>query len=255
MHTLILIAFLQSPEAVEPVRSVCSRDAPVIISVGAHDQVEVEMAMAGEVETCYKITLVRPQGNIKGYVLGDALPAVAAFVEGREKTFEESAAAEARMLLARSASKTLEKQPAKSTDPLISTQFEDFSGRDSNGKPVALSNLKGRVIIVSFWSPKSGQSQSQLTSVMPLYNQFHKRGLDAVGISMDPSAGHILTGLDDITPAWPQIPDRNGLAARYQVNPKVGKIFVLDSSHRIVAAGQMAPEMERKILDLLGAPP
>jgi len=51
------------------------------------------MAMAGEEETCYKITLVRPEGNATGYVLGDSLPAVAAFVHRREKISGESAAA------------------------------------------------------------------------------------------------------------------------------------------------------------------
>ena len=252
MHTLVLLAFLQSPLAAEPVRSGCSRDARQIATVGAGDRVEVVMAMAGEEETCYKITLVRPEGNATGYVLGDSLPAVAAFVHRREKISGESAAAEARLLLARSAPKASEKESSsKPTDPFVSTQFEEFSGRDLHGKSVSLSGLKARVILVNFWSPNSSQSQSQLTGAMPLYNQFHRSGLAAVGVSMDPNPNHILAGLDDVSPAWPQIPDTSGLAAHYQVDPKAGKTFVLDSSHRVVAAGTMGPEMEKAIRLLL----
>lgn len=254
MHTLILLAFLQSPPAVEPVRSGCSRDTQEIASVGQSDRVKVEMAMAGEDETCYKITLVRPEGSLTGYVLGESLPAVAAFVRRREKISEESAAAEARLLLARSAPNATEKEPSKPADPFLSTHFEDFSGRDANGKFVNLAGLRGRVILVSFWSPKSAHSQSQLTGVMPLYNQFHRSGLAAVGVSMDPNPNHILAGLDDVSPAWPQIADGSGLAARYNVDPKAGKTFVLDASHHVVAAGEMGPEMEKTIRQLLAAP-
>src|SRR5271166_492113 len=208
MHTLVLFAFLQSPPALEPLRSGCSRDTDQIATVGPSDRVEVGMAMAGEDETCYKITLVRPDGNLTGYVLGNSLPAVAAFVRRREKVSEESAAEEARLLLARTAAPKIdEKEPSKPVDPFISTQFEEFSGRDTQGKTVSLSGLKGRVILVSFWSPKSVQSQKQLTSVMPLYNQFHKSGLAAVGVSVDPNPNHILSGLDDVSLAWPQVAD------------------------------------------------
>jgi peroxiredoxin len=252
MYTLVLFAFLQSPSAVVPVRSGCSRDTEQIASVGTGDRVEVGMAMAGEDETCYKITLVRPEGNLTGYVLGNSLPAVAAFVRRREKISQESAAEEARLLLARSAApKVDEKAISKPVDPFISTQFEEFSGRDAHGKSVSLSGLQGRVFVVSFWSPKSAQSQNQLTSVMPLYNQFHKSGLAAVGVSVDPNPDHILAGLDDVSPAWPQVADGSGLAAHYGVDPKAGKTFVLDASHRVVAAGQMGPEMEKTIRELM----
>ena len=118
---------------------------------------------------------------------------------------------------------------------------------------VSLSGMKGRVIVVSFWSPKSGQSQSQLTSLLPVYNQLHNRGLAAVGISMDRDASKILAGLDDVTVGWPQIADRSGLAERYGVNAKVGKTFVLDSSHRVVASGPMGPELEKTIRKMLAA--
>jgi len=252
MHTLVLFAFLQSPPAVELVRSGCSTDAREITSVGSGDRVEVEMAMAGVEETCYKITLVRPEGNVSGYVLGDSLPAVTAFVRRREKVSEESAAEEARLLLARLAvPKTDAKEPPKPVDPVISTQFEEFSGRDTHGKTVNLSGLKGRVTVVSFWSPKSTQSQNQLTSALALYNQFHRSGLAAVGVSMDPNPDHALAALDDVTLPWPQVADSSGMAARYNVDPKAGKTFVLDASHRVVAAGQMGPEMAKTIRELM----
>jgi hypothetical protein len=88
----------------------------------------------------------------------------------------------------------------------------------------------------------------------PLYSQFHKNGLEAVGISMDPRANRIDVALDDRSPEWPQMPDQSGLAEQYHVDPRAGKTFLLDASHRVVAAGVMGPEMEKAIRQLLTAP-
>jgi peroxiredoxin len=216
--------------------------------------VDVHSALAGDSLTCYKITVVRPSENLAGYVLGESLPAVAVFAQRREKVSQESAQTELRLMLEAARAKKAPNEPARSTDPLVSTQFQDFAGRDAFGKPVSLSGLRGHVTVVTFWSPRSLRSISELTRVLPLYNQFHKSGLSAVGISMDPKAGHIADALDDVTLPWSQIPDQSGLAARYHVDPKAGKTFVLDADHRIVAAGPMGPEIVKAVHQLLEAP-
>lgn len=252
MHALLLLAFLQAPTAAEPLRSGCSPEDQQIAAVAAADSVQVEMAFAGEDKTCYKVTLTRPGLKLTGYVLGEGLPAILAFVHRREKVSAQTSEAEMRQAPPKPViNDPTAKQVA--SDPLISTQFEDFSGRDPSGRAVSLSGLRGRVTLVTFWSPKNGRSVGQLTSIMPLYNQFHNSGLAAVGVSMDPNSAHINTALDDITLNWPQIPDHSGLAAHYQVDPRAGKTFVLDSSRRIVFAGAVGPELEKTVRQLLNA--
>jgi hypothetical protein len=70
---------------------------------------------------------------------------------------------------------------------------------------------------------------------------------------MDPRAD-ITAALDDAGVPWPQMPDESGLAARYHVDPKAGKTFVLDADHRIVAAGPMGPEITEAVRKLMAAP-
>jgi peroxiredoxin len=214
------------------------------------------MALAGESQTCYKVILGRAGESLTGYVLGESLPAVAEFVRRREKISQESAEAEARRarMVVPKAAATTSADPAKPADPLVSTQFEDFSGRDANGKRFSLSGLNARVTVVTFWSPASKRSIGQLESVMPLYNQFHASGLAAVGVSMDPHATRVFEALDDITIPFSQIPDQSGLASHYQIDPRAGKTLVLDASHRIVAAGPMGPEIVKAVRQLLGNP-
>jgi peroxiredoxin len=255
MRTLLVLAFLQTAWAAEPLRSGCSPDNEQIAVVGPGDQVKVLLAQAGWDSPCYKVIVTRPGQSLSGYVLGNALPAIREFQGGRERASVAASEAAARLALAQATSKTSAgTEPAKPKDPLISTQFEDFSGRDSKGKAVSLSGLNGRVTVVTFWSPKSASSQNELMRVMPLYSQLHKNGLAAVGISMDPNGRQIAAALDDRSPTWPQMPDQSGLAARYDVDPRAGKTFVLDASHRVVAAGPMGPDIEKAVRQLLAAP-
>jgi peroxiredoxin len=176
-------------------------------------------------------------------------------VRQREKISGESAKAEARRRQQQALAPKPD-DPAKpaAVDPLVSTQFEEFSGHDAGGKLVSLSGLSGRVTVVTFWSPKNGGNQGALTALGPLYNQFHKSGLKAVGISMDPNPGHIVEALDDVTTNFPQVADQSGLATRYHVDPRAGKTFVLDASHRIVAAGPMGQDIVKAVQRLLAAP-
>jgi peroxiredoxin len=256
MRTLLILAFLQTVWAGEPLRSGCSLDSNQLATVGPSDQVKVLLAQAGWDSPCYKVTVIGPGQNLSGYVLGNALPAIQEFQRQREQASAAASEAQARLALAQAtaAKNSAEPEPGKPKDPLISAKFEDFSGRDLKGKPVSLSGLNGRVTVVTFWSPTSVSSQNDLMRVMPLYNRLHKSGLAAVGISMDPNGSHIGTALDDRSPTWPQIPDRSGLAAQYNVDARSGKTFVLDASHRVVAAGPMGPEIEKAVRQLLAAP-
>jgi len=255
MRTLLVLVFLQTAWAVEPLRSGCSPDNEQIAAVGPSDQVKVLLAEAGWDSPCYKVIVTRPGQSLSGYVLGNALPAIREFQGERERASVAASEAAARLALAQAATKnSAGTEPEKPKDPLISTKFEDFSGRDSKGKAVSLSGLNGRVTVVTFWSPKSASSQNELMRVMPLYNQLHKNGLAAVGISMDPNGRQIASALDDRSPTWPQMPDQSGLAARYHVDPRAGETFVLDASHRVVAAGPMGPDIEKAVRQLMAAP-
>jgi len=257
MHALLVLAFLQlTSSAGEPLRAGCSPDTTQVGSVMPSDQVKILSAVAGWDTPCYKILVTRPGNTLTGYFLGSGLPAIRYFQRQVEQSSVAAAEAAGRLALAQAAAaqKALEKGPEGPKDPLISTPFPNFSGRDSQGKAVSLSGLNGRVTVVTFWSPASTPSQDQLMRVMPLYSQFHKSGLAAVGISMDPNGNRIGTALDDRTPTWPQMPDSTGLAAQYHVNARTGETFVLDSSHRIVAAGPMGPEIEKAVRQLMAAP-
>jgi peroxiredoxin len=236
----------------QALRSGCTPYDERLGTITVDDLVEVKQALAGGEETCFRVTLTRDGHTLTGYVLGDALPAVAAFVKQqdqyRDATFEAQG-------LAIPATEAADAHAADHLNPDIPANFEEFGGRDMTGKPVSLSGLGGRVILVTFWSPRNAASKRQLLALLPLYNQYKRAGLRAIGISMDPNPKHIAQALDDITLGWPQVPDHTGLAKRYGANAAKGTTLVLDASHHILAVDLSPADLERKVRELLAARP
>ena len=57
--------------------------------------------------------------------------------------------------------------------------------KDLDGKEVALSDLKGKVVFVNFWATWCGPCQDEIPTLIDLQNQYASKGFTVVGIAMD----------------------------------------------------------------------
>src|SRR5579862_5950932 len=62
--------------------------------------------------------------------------------------------------------------------------------KDVQGKSVALSNYKGKVILLDFWATWCPPCRKEIPGFIELYNTYKSRGFVVLGVSMDdePSA-------------------------------------------------------------------
>ena len=154
----LLLAWLPAAPQAEALRSGCATDDRQLAVLGAEDQVEVNQALAGYAQTCYKVTVTRTGqgGTQKGYLLGETHPAVAEFVRRRQEIGAASLEAQARYVPPPPTPKPAASDKGQSAGPAPEPEvFQAFSGRDMNGKAVSLAGMRGRVTLVTFWSPKS----------------------------------------------------------------------------------------------------
>ena len=56
---------------------------------------------------------------------------------------------------------------------------------DLEGKPLSLSDFKGKVVFVNFWATWCGPCQDEIPSLIELQNQYASKGFTVVGIAMD----------------------------------------------------------------------
>lgn len=63
----------------------------------------------------------------------------------------------------------------------------DFSLKDLNGRKVGLSDLKGKAIVLNFWSTTCPPCVAELPSLNTLYHDLAGSGLVVLGITLDAS--------------------------------------------------------------------
>ena len=64
-------------------------------------------------------------------------------------------------------------------------QATDFTLRDIDGKSFTLSELKGKVVVLSFWATWCGPCKEEMPHLQKLYTQHAEEGLVIVSISAD----------------------------------------------------------------------
>ena len=65
------------------------------------------------------------------------------------------------------------------------THAPDFKLKTSTGKTFKLSSLKGKYVVLDFWASWCPDCRKDAPNIVRMYNEFHKRGVEFVGVSFD----------------------------------------------------------------------
>lgn len=114
--------------------------------------------------------------------------------------------------------------------------------------------MLGKVTLIDFWASWCGPCRNENPNVVALYNEFHSKGFNIIGVSLDSNLEKWKQAIlkDKIT--WTQISNlkewNDPIARTYEVN-QIPSTFLLDSSGKIVAIDLRGEELKNKIKELL----
>ena len=98
-----------------------------------------------------------------------------------------------------------------------------LSGTLIDGKPFSTDSLKGKVVLVDFWATWCGPCRAELPRVRAVYDQYHSKGLEVVGVSNDYDAAAVTAFVAGSNMPWPELFDRDAAAGHKFNSVTVGQ--------------------------------
>lgn len=140
---------------------------------------------------------------------------------------------------------------AKST--AIGAKAPNFSAPTPDGQELALNEVLGRATIVDFWAAWCRPCREENPNVVAVYNKYHEKGLNILGVSLDRKAEDWKKAIKDDGLLWNHVSNVNyfdEIAQLYNVDA-IPATFILDENGVIVAKDLRGPELEKKIAEML----
>ena len=147
-----------------------------------------------------------------------------------------------------------ERQAQKAT--AIGQKFTDLSMTSADGKVMKISDYAGKqpLVLVDFWASWCGPCRAEMPSVLKAYEQYHAKGFEIVGVSLDQKKDAWLKAIDQLQLPWPQMSDLKGWESeacqKYNVTAIPSNVL-LDKDGTIIAKDLRGEDLSRKVGELL----
>jgi peroxiredoxin len=129
------------------------------------------------------------------------------------------------------------------------TNSPDINLPDYKGKDILLSSLRGKIVLIQFWSAKDRASRIQNEALTELYSKYKSRGLGIYQVSVDNDRSAWIDAIEQDGLNWINVGDMKGsVSALHNYNVQnIPSNYILDKEGNIVARDIQGPELDKLI--------
>ncbi len=152
--------------------------------------------------------------------------------------------------------KDLKERIAQMKTVAVGQKAPDFTMNTPDGTPVSLSSKIGpKALLIDFWAAWCGPCRRENPNVVKIYNEFHKKGFEILGVSLDRNKEDWVKAIADDKLTWTHVSDLqfwNNSAARLYAVYSIPSNFLLDEKGTIIARNVMGADLSNKLKEILG---
>lgn len=124
---------------------------------------------------------------------------------------------------------------------------------DPDGKPIALSSLRGKVVLIDFWASWCRPCRAENPNVVKMYAKYKDKGFEILGVSLDNKKEAWLGAIAQDKLTWKHVSDLKGWQSAAAPLYKVSGIpmtYLLDKDGKIVGKNLRGPALEQKLNEI-----
>ena len=133
--------------------------------------------------------------------------------------------------------------------------YIDISLPGIDGKNIKLSDKLGKVTMVYFWQATAEQKMFNLSSLVPIYEQFNPKGFEVYAVSLDDDKAAWASAIRNQKLPWVNVCDTRGAASPYVTTYGIGSLpmvwFIvdgnIDSEAKVRNAADIKEYLRRKL--------
>jgi thiol-disulfide isomerase/thioredoxin len=135
------------------------------------------------------------------------------------------------------------------------TYLADFSLKSEKGDSVSLKGVcaSGKITILNFWASWCGPCRAEIPDLKIIYDQFHEKGLNILGYSVDQDQGEWEAAVKKESLPWYNVRQTRDFATSIYGVQAIPVILVLNRSGEIIAKGLAGEDLKNKISEVLNS--
>ena len=126
---------------------------------------------------------------------------------------------------------------------------------DTLGNNIKLSSLRGKVVLIDFWASWCSPCRRANPHVVGLYNKYHAKGFDILGVSFDKTRASWTKAILDDGLVWHQVSDLkywNSIAGKAYGVKSIPHTVLIDKDGKIIAIGLRGAALDAKLKEIFG---
>ncbi|MBD0260356.1 MAG: AhpC/TSA family protein [Cytophagales bacterium] len=130
----------------------------------------------------------------------------------------------------------------------------DITLSSPEGKPVSLSSLRGKYVLIDFWASWCGPCRQENPNVVKMYNKFKGKNFEIFGVSLDREKEKWTQAIAQDGLSWVHVSDlkfwESAGAQSYGVR-SIPATFLLDPTGKVIAKNLRGQALEAKLAEIL----
>lgn len=130
----------------------------------------------------------------------------------------------------------------------------DFVMNDTEGKPIALSSLRGKYVFLDFWASWCGPCRSENPHVKKAYEKLKGDNFEIIAVSLDNKKEHWLKAIKEDNLPWIHVSDlkgtKNEAALKYGVTG-IPQNFLISPDGTILAKDFRGEDLDKRLMEYM----